>query len=167
MVQHLSSFLRHSLEHDPVAQVTLDQELLALDLYLGIEAVRFAARLRVEKDIAADCRSALMPGLLLQPLVENAIKHAVARSVAGGTLRLSARREGGQLCLSVADDGPGAAPPGAAPRASGIGLGLRNTRDRLRVLYGPRHSVEIRQRPEGGCDVRLQLPFEVAPERRT
>jgi two-component system LytT family sensor kinase len=162
MVQRLSAFLRHSLDHDPVQQVTLEQELGALDLYLGIEAVRFAERLKVEKHIAPECRSALLPGLLLQPLVENAIKHAVARSVEGGTLRLSAYRDAGRLRLSVADDGPGIAHDEPVPPSAGIGL--RNTRDRLRVLYGTQQSFEIHRRPEGGCDVRLSLPFEVAPE---
>ncbi len=163
MVQRLSAFLRHSLDSDPVQQVTLDQELAALDLYLGIEAVRFAERLTVEKAIAADCRSALVPSLLLQPLVENAIKHAVARSVAGGTLRLSAHREHDRLELGVTDDGPGLA-QGDRAATSGTGVGLRNTRDRLRVLYGAQCSLEIRDRPEGGCDVRLSLPFSAAPE---
>jgi len=163
MVQRLSAFLRHSLDGDPTHQVTLDQELAALDLYLGIEAVRFADRLKVEKDIAADCRSALVPGLLLQPLVENAIKHAVARRVEGGTLRLSAHRDRDRLELSVADDGPGpcSAEPGQ-PAPTGRGVGLSNTRDRLRLLYAAEQSFEIRQRPEGGWEVRLSLPFTAA-----
>jgi len=162
MVQGLSAFLRHSLDTDPVRQVTLDEELAALELYLGIEAVRFGERLSVERDIAPDCRSALVPGLLLQPLVENAIKHAVARSVTGGTIRLFACRDGSQLQLGVTDDGPGAAGagPGGDRRA---GVGLRNTRERLRVLYGARQGLEIRELPTGGCDVRLHLPFEQAP----
>ena len=165
MVQELSAFLRHSLDGDPTQQVTLDQELAALDLYLGIEAVRFADRLKVEKDIAADCRAALVPGLLLQPLVENAIKHAVARRVEGGTLRLSAHRDRDRLELRVADDGPGpgngepATPP--AP-ASGCGVGLSNTRERLRLLYGAEQSFAVVQRPAGGWEVRLSLPFTAA-----
>jgi signal transduction histidine kinase len=158
MVQGLSAFLRHSLDHDPVQQVTLAEELAAIDLYLGIEAVRFAERLRVEKDIAPDCEAALVPGLLLQPLVENAIKHGVAKTVAGGTVRLSARRDGDRLLLGVADDGPGIA-EGAAPEA---GVGLANARDRLRVLYGAAQRFEIGNRPEGGCEVRVRLPFERA-----
>jgi LytS/YehU family sensor histidine kinase len=165
MVHGLSAFLRHSLDGCPVQPVTLDQELAAIDLYLDIEAVRFADRLTVKRDIAPDCRSALVPSLVLQPLVENAIKHAVARRVEGGTLRLSAHREHGRLRLSVADDGPGPemtrADRAAPPRP---GVGLRNTRDRLRVLYGVQHSFEILDRPEGGCDVRLSFPFEAAPE---
>ncbi len=159
VVERLSAFLRHSLDNDPMQRVTVAEEVDALRLYLGIEEIRFADRLRVETEIAADCRSALMPGLLLQPLVENAIKHAVSKSVAGGTLRISARRADGRLWLTVTDDGPGSArrDPGPAPR----GVGLSNTRERLRVLYGARQSFEMRDRPEGGCEVKLSLPFEV------
>jgi LytS/YehU family sensor histidine kinase len=160
MVQGLSAFLRHSLDSDPMHEVTLDQELAALDLYLGIEAVRFAERLKVEKDIAADCRSARVPGLLLQPLVENAIKYAVARRVEGGTLRLCAHREDDRLRLSVADDGPG--PSNGEPAPSGRGVGLSNTRDRLRLLYGTAQSFEVVHRPEGGWEVRLSFPFTAA-----
>jgi len=161
MVQGLSAFLRHSLDTDPMHQVTLDQELAALDLYLGIETMRFAERLKVETDIAPDCRHARLPGLLLQPLVENAIKHAVAKHVDGGTLRLAARRDGRRLWLSVIDDGPGTGHGDPAP-SSGRGVGLNNTRVRLRLLYGAEQSFEIVRRPEGGCEVRLSLPFTAA-----
>jgi signal transduction histidine kinase len=159
MVHRLSAFLRHSLDNDPVQQVTLDQELAAIDLYLDIEAVRFADRLTIEKEVAPECRTALVPGLVLQPLVENAIKHAVARTLKGGALRLSARRADGRLWLTVADDGPGL----SGEPVPGGGVGLRNTRERLRVLYGGAHSVEICDRPGGGCEVRISLPFEPAP----
>lgn len=164
MVQRLSAFLRHSLEGDPTQHVTLDQELAALDLYLGIESVRFGERLKVDRDIAPDCRAALVPGLLLQPLVENAIKHAVARHVEGGTLRLRARRGGGRLQLSVADDGPGPdpGPERGEPRRSGCGVGLSNTRERLRLLYGDAQSFEVARRPGGGWEVQLSLPLRVA-----
>jgi LytS/YehU family sensor histidine kinase len=168
MVHRLSVFLRHSLDHDPVQHVTLDQELAAVDLYLDIEAVRFADRLTVEKDIADDCRRTLVPGLVLQPLVENAIKHAVARTVGRTVLRLAAWREGDRLWLAVADDGPGLGGLGAIgadePAAPG-GVGLRNTRERLRVLYGEAQRVELAERAGGGCEVRIALPFEPAPGR--
>jgi two-component system LytT family sensor kinase len=160
MVQRLSAFLRHSLDGDPSQHVTLDQELAALDLYLGIESVRFAERLKVEREIAADCRAALVPGLLLQPLVENAVKHAVARRIEGGTLRLRARRDGGRLLLSVADDGPG--PESGESRPSGCGVGLSNTRERLRLLYGAEQSFEVARPAGGGWEVQLSLPFRVA-----
>ena len=159
MVQGLSSFLRHSLDSDPMQRVTLKQELDALNLYLGIEKLRFAERLSVETRIDAGCWSALLPSLLLQPLVENAIKHAIARRVEGGRLTLAAGRQGERLVLQVADNGPGDgdAPP---PGADGCGVGLKNTRERLRVLYGDAQSVDVRHGPEGVA-VTLSIPFDV------
>ena len=159
MVGGLSSFLRHSLDNDPMQRVTVAEEVDAIRLYLGIEEIRFAERLRVEIEIAPECRSALLPSLLLQPLVENAIKHAVSKKIEGGTVRIAAHRAGARLHMSVADDGPGNAHAGAPPR----GVGLRNTRDRLLVLYGEEQSFELRNRPQGGCEVQLSLPFETGP----
>lgn len=162
MVQGLSAFLRHSLDNDPMQRVTLRQELDALTLYLDIEKIRFAERLRIETDIAEDCWRALLPSLLLQPLVENAIKYAVARQVAGGLLRISVRRDGAQLVLAVADDGPGCDALAEGTPPPGKGVGLRNTRERLAVLYGDAGSCHIRHL-EPGVEVTLRLPFETAP----
>lgn len=160
MVDGLSAFLRHSLDSDPMQRVTVAEEVAALERYLDIEKIRFAERLRVAIEIAPGCGAALVPGLLLQPLVENAIKHAISKNIAGGTLRIAARRAGERLLLAVADDGPGPVhPAGAAGNGRGVGLG--NTRERLRVLYDGEQSVELHERAEGGCEVRLSLPFEV------
>jgi len=165
MVQGLSAFLRHSLDNDPMQRVTLKQELDAIGLYLDIEKTRFAERLRLEIEIEPACWSALLPSLLLQPLVENAIKYAVAKRVEGGTIGLHASREGERLRLSVVDDGPGwpaldhgGVPPDNAPRGNRVGLA--NTRDRLRVLYGAQQSFDVRNREEGGFMVTMTLPFE-------
>lgn len=165
MVQGLSAFLRHSLDADPMQRVTLKQEIDAIGLYLDIEKTRFAERLRVKIDVEPECWSALMPSLLLQPLVENAIKYAVAKRVEGGTLGLSAAREGDRMRLTVVDDGPGWPALARGEVASGEGtqgnsVGLANTRDRLRVLYGDRQSFEVRNRSEGGFMVTMTLPFE-------
>ncbi|WP_374474256.1 sensor histidine kinase [Arenimonas sp.] len=163
MVQGLSAFLRHSLDSDPMQRVTLKQELDALNLYLGIEKMRFGDRLVVETRIAPECYSALLPSMLLQPLVENSIKHAVARMVEGGRLVISAERRDGQLLLRVADNGPGCKdlPAGGAQgNGNGNGVGLANTRERLRVLYGNAQSVQARNRASGGLEVTLALPFE-------
>lgn len=167
MVQALSAFLRHSLEADPMQRVSLQQEMDAIGLYLDIEKTRFSDRLRVDIDIAPDCWPALMPSLLLQPLVENAIKYAVVKRIEGGRLCVQAVRDGDRLRLCVTDDGPGvtAATPADAPagRASpGNGVGLANVRDRLRVLYGERQSFEARNHGQKGFSVSITLPFEVA-----
>jgi two-component system, LytTR family, sensor kinase len=159
MLQGLSGFLRLSLDNDPMQRVTLRQELEALMQYLEVEKLRFDERLRLELDIDEGCRDALLPSLLLQPLIENAIKHAVARRVEGGTLRIAARRRGEQLEIEVADDGPGS---GGAPQApgNGHGVGLVNVRERMRVLYGERQQFFAGDREGGGFVVRLGLPFE-------
>jgi LytS/YehU family sensor histidine kinase len=159
MVQGLSAFLRHSLDSDPMQRVTLKQELDALNLYLGIERIRFAERLTVDTRIAPECWSALLPSLLLQPLVENAIKHAIARMVEGGRLVISASRDGDRLVMQVADNGPGS-PDLEHANGDGCGVGLKNTRERLRVLYGEAQSVEVRRGPSGGVQVTLSIPFE-------
>ena len=161
MVQSLSAFLRHSLDNDPLQRVTLKQELDSLRLYLDIEKVRFAERLRIEYEIEPECYSALLPGLLLQPLIENAIKHAVAKRVEGGTLEISARRERDMLELRVADDGPGSPRFDTALTQEGNGVGLVNTHQRLLVLYGTRQSFSARNRAQGrGCEITVCLPFE-------
>ena len=159
MVQGLSAFLRHSLDSDPMQRVTLKQELDALNLYLGIERIRFAERLTVETRIAPECWSALLPSLLLQPLVENAIKHAIARMVEGGRLVISAARQGDRLVLQVADNGPGS-PDLQHANGEGCGVGLKNTRERLHVLYGDAQSVEVRNGTPSGVQVTLSIPFE-------
>ncbi len=165
MVQGLSAFLRHSLDADPMQRVTLKQEIDAIGLYLDIEKTRFAERLRVSIDVEPACWSALMPSLLLQPLVENAIKYAVAKRVEGGAIVLRATLEGDRLKLSVTDDGPGwpaldagGALPDQSPQGNRVGLA--NTRERLHVLYGERQSFEVRNRAEGGFAVTMTLPFE-------
>ncbi|HEX7803823.1 MAG TPA: histidine kinase [Pseudoxanthomonas sp.] len=157
MIGSLSSFLRHSLESDPEQRVTLAQEVKALELYLGIEHMRFSDRLVVAMDIEPAASQALVPSLILQPLVENAIKHAVSRSVEGGRIELVARRDGDMLDLHLRDDGPGLTE--AAPEA-GAGVGLANTRERLRVIHGERHHLSIGNRSPHGTDVHLRLPFE-------
>lgn len=161
MVQSLSSFLRHSLDNDPMQRVTLRQELDALTLYLDIEKIRFAERLRIETGIDEDCWRALLPSLLLQPLVENAIKYAVAKQVAGGLLRIEAERDGDQLVLRVIDDGPGCSALAGDQLPPGKGVGLRNTRERLHVLYGEASGFFVRNL-ERGIEVTLRLPFETS-----
>jgi two-component system LytT family sensor kinase len=164
MLQSLSAFLRHSLDSDPMQRVTFKQELDALRMYLDIEKVRFAERLRIDYRIEPECYSALLPSLLLQPLIENAIKFAVARRVEGGRLEIEAVRDGDMLEIRVADDGPGSPlfDGGELPIASsnGHGVGLVNTRERLKVLYGDRQSFVARNREPAGVEIRIRLPFE-------
>ncbi|QBB71113.1 sensor histidine kinase [Pseudolysobacter antarcticus] len=162
MVSSLSAFLRYSLDSDPVQRVSLAQEIEALNLYLGIEQLRFGERLQVIMDIAPEARNALVPSLILQPLIENAVKYAIAKREQGGSVELLARRDGDDLDLRLRDDGPGSDdfPDKQLPCR---GVGLANTRERLRVLYGERQSFSIANRQPHGVEVHLRLPFEAAP----
>jgi signal transduction histidine kinase len=160
MVQGLSAFLRYSLDNDPMQRVTLGQELEAAALYLDIEKLRFDERLRVVIDVPNSLRTALVPSLLLQPLIENAVKHAVAGRIEGGEIMISAHPQDASLCIRVADDGPGCGNAGPAPAGAGHGVGLANTRERLRVLYGERQRFEAGNRSTGGFQVELILPLE-------
>ena len=159
MVTRLSSFLRYSLDNDPMQRIALKQEIEALKLYLDIEKVRFEERLRLDIDIAPEAQTALIPSLLLQPLVENAIKHGIAQSEAGGCLRIAARVFAGELLIELADDGPGVAlVDGEIPSARGVGL--RNTRERLHELYGSRHSLRLGNTVPHGLTVNIRIPCQ-------
>ncbi len=157
-VSRLSEFLRYTLDQDPMKKVTLRQELDALNLYLGIEKLRFGDRLRLEFDVDERAESALVPSLLLQPLVENAMKYAISPREQGGLVTIIAGIENGKLRLAVSDDGPGL--PATAHAGNGRGVGLRNTRDRLRVLYGEAHRIDV-QDAAPGLRVEMRLPLEV------
>ena len=166
MVGSLSAFLRHSLDSDPEQRVSLAEEVDALNLYLGIEQLRFGERLKVEMDIDPAARAALVPSLILQPLIENAIKYAVSRREEGARIELSARRDataadGVWLDIHLRDDGPGLNEADAAPNGHAR-VGLANTRERLRVLYGERQQLDVGCRTPHGVDVHIRLPFEPA-----
>jgi LytS/YehU family sensor histidine kinase len=157
-VSRLSEFLRYTLDQDPMKKVTLRQELDALNLYLGIEKLRFGDRLRLEFDVDERAESALVPSLLLQPLVENAMKYAISPREEGGSVTILAGIENRALRLAVQDDGPGL--PAAAAAVDGRGVGLRNTRERLKVLYGDTHRIDVVD-VEPGLRVEMRLPLEV------
>ena len=158
-VTRLSAFLRHTLDQDPMKRVTLKQELEALDLYLGIETLRFGPRLRLQFDVEPAALGALVPSLLLQPLIENALKYAIAPSETGGTLHVGARVIGQRLLLHVADDGPGLA--AGASIGGGRSVGLRNTQERLAVLYDDRSSLSYHN-TEPGLRIDIEFPAEYA-----
>ena len=158
MVTKLSSFLRYSLDNDPMQKITLDQELQALQLYLDIEKVRFEERLSLQVDIEETAKDALIPSLLLQPLIENAIKYGIARAEGGGHLKISARVFAGDLLMEVSDDGPGCElVNNNIPDAKGVGL--RNTRERLAAIYGSAHSIRLSQTDPHGLTISIRIPF--------
>ena len=153
MLVQLGGLLRHGLESGRRQHTTLDEELEVVDCYVGIEQVRLGDRLRFRRDISPDVRDAQVPRLMLQPLVENAIAHAVSHREAPSTVEIRARREGGRLVIEVLDDGAG------APSKPGFGVGLSNTRARLECLYGEAQSLDIEALPGGGTRARVSLPF--------
>jgi signal transduction histidine kinase len=160
MVTRLSSFLRHSLDSDPMQKVSLKKEIDALNLYLSIEKVRFEERLEVAFDIEPLANQALVPSMLLQPLIENAIKYAIAVSEDGGKISIAGKIENGKLCLRIADTGPGAAVASKPLSVGTSGVGLANTRERLGVLYGDEYLLEMENLEPSGLAVTICIPFE-------
>ncbi|MBV9931647.1 MAG: histidine kinase [Alphaproteobacteria bacterium] len=159
MIVNLSSFFRSSLTLDPGGDVTLAQEIELQELYLDIEKVRFPRRLKVRIAIPADLAGARVPPLILQPLVENAIKHGVARTTEPVTLTIAAREEDARLVLTVENDrGPSGANTGAG---NGTGVGLANVCERLVARFGPAGECEAEPLATGGWRVTLAMPLEV------
>jgi sensor histidine kinase YesM len=159
MVTGLSELLRVSLGTAGEQEVRLDRELEVLRHYLDIQLIRFPDRLSVLFDIDPAAREAMVPSLLLQPLVENAIKHGITPRVAAGHLHISVRRQNETLSLEVIDDGVGSV--GTAPASEGVGLG--NARARLASLYGSEHRFHAGPRSEGGFNVSIEIPFHTEP----
>ncbi len=170
MLSRLSSFLRYTLINQPTGRVTVAQEVETLKLYLDIERMRFEERLRTSFRIDPDSEAALLPSLLLQPLVENAIKYAVSTQEAGAEITISTQLVGQNLRITVSDTGPGLQNDGSDNRLTGVtfdggelvstGVGLANIRDRLAQAYREEHRFETMEPPEGGFAVLIELPFE-------
>jgi two-component system LytT family sensor kinase len=158
MLARLSSFLRYTLANEPTAKVTLAQEVETLKLYLEIEKMRFEDRLRPHFKIESETIGARLPSLLLQPMIENAIKYAVTPAENGADIWLTAVREGHAVRIEVADNGNGEGAEFAASPSTGVGLA--NIRDRLSQAYGPGHSFETRQNERGGFSVIVEIPYE-------
>ncbi len=158
MLARLSSFLRYTLANEPTAKVTLAQEVETLKLYLEIEKMRFEDRLRPHFKIESETIGVRLPSLLLQPLMENAIKYAVTASESGADIWLTARREGQAVRIEVADNGDGGGAALAATQSTGVGLA--NIRDRLTQAYGPAHHFETGKNAKGGFSVIIEIPCE-------
>ncbi len=153
-VARLADFLRQTLRTIDTQEVTLQEEINFLTLYLGIERIRLRDRLEVCLEVDEGARVALVPHLILQPLVENAIRHAIAPRVEGGSVTVLAKRCGDRLQLLVRDDGPG-----LQSNPNTTGLGLRNTRQRLQHLYPGTHQFLIRNGPTVGAEVQIEIPY--------
>jgi two-component system, LytTR family, sensor kinase len=155
MIARLSDLLRRTAEQ-PDAQVSLGEEMQFLEKYLEIQKARFAERLQVSVEVPEELTSAQVPGLLLQPMVENAVKHGISKRAQGGSIRISGVRENGALRLSVYNDGP-ALP--ADWEHTQVGVGLANIRTRLEMLYGQGFELKMRNHEPCGVEVSVALPF--------
>ncbi|HEY4145708.1 sensor histidine kinase [Pinirhizobacter sp.] len=160
MIARLGDLLRATLERSDAREVTLAEELSLTDHYLDIEKVRLGRRLHVDIRVGAGVLQAWVPPLLLQPLVENAIRHGIAPRAAGGTVRLRIESEGGGLVIELHNDG--VADPVGDPSQRSTRIGLTNVRQRLEALYPGNHTVDVAVEADGSCRVRLALPLRLA-----
>lgn len=159
VVARLSELLRLSIDLEATNEVPLSRELEILSSYLDIQQTRFQERLRVSIDVDASARDGLVPTLMLQPLVENSIRHGIGHRETGGRIDIVGRRTGDRLDMTIRDDGPGMA---TNPSNGSGGVGLANTRARLEQLYGADHRFECRNEPTGGFTVLVSVPWRPA-----
>jgi two-component sensor histidine kinase len=164
MIARLSELLRYTLDGGAEHEVVLGQEIAFLERYLEIMQIRFQGQLEIDVQISDDARDALVPNLILQPLVENAVKHGVDKVSVTGKIRILGRREGDRLVLSVSDNGPG---PQKFAKLDEAGVGLANIRQRLEQLYGSAQSLTLAELPSGGTVAQIVTPFRTRAELRT
>ena len=161
LITKLSGLLRRLLRSQEQF-VTLREELASIDEYIDIETVRFGPTLVVEKQIAPETLDQMVPSMLLQPLVENSIKHGISRKVGGGRITISSERTNGHTVIEVIDDGLGMTPDSAR---TGTGIGLRNVDERLRVIYGANYHLKLSSTPGEGTCARIEIPELAVPHR--
>lgn len=161
MITRLGDFLRLTLENSGTQEVTLRQEMEFLSCYLEIERIRFQDRLVTHMDVAQQTLDAKVPNLILQPIVENAIRHGIAPRSTQGLIEIEAKQRNGTLRIQVRDNGPGLSAHRTSENVFKKGLGLANTETRLEQLYGPAHSFSLSNNPDGGLIVTLEIPFHM------
>jgi LytS/YehU family sensor histidine kinase len=158
----LGSLLRFSLDNLGTNEITLNEEVAVLQQYLDIQHARFKERLRVRIDVDASAERVLVPALLLQPIVENAIRHGVEQRSGGGSIVVHAVRASGRLTIAVTDDGPGLKPAMSLRETNGSGVGLANVRARLKQLYGDAARLVLANGAGGGCELTVEMPAREA-----
>ena len=156
MLERLSDLLRHVLQHDGAPELPLRQELEIVESYLAMQQMRFGERLRVERELDPESLDACVPALILQPLVENAIRHGIELRAGSGHLVLRAQKRHGLLYLEVEDDGPGVS---EESESRSFGIGLANARARLEQLHGAAAALDIERVPHGGTRVIVGMPW--------
>jgi two-component system LytT family sensor kinase len=166
MLAHIADLLRTSLDDGLKLEVPLAQEIAFTERYLAIEQIRLGERLQVEMSIQAQTLDALVPSLLLQPLVENAVRHGVAPAVAGGRISIHSQLHNFRVHLIVRNSGARRGTSASRQDRARGGIGLANTTERLRSLYGNDHSLMLQWPETGGCEVTIELPWRTVPEHR-
>jgi two-component system LytT family sensor kinase len=161
MLAQIGEFLRTTLDGEDAAEIALSQEIAFTEQYLAIEQTRLGGRLRVDMSISPETLDALVPSMLLQPLVENAVRYGVAPLVEGGMIRIQSKLNGSQLQVRVQNSGASRAPVDPINQPA-HGIGLRNTAVRLKTLYASAHSFALQWPEAGGCEVTVELPFRNA-----
>ena len=159
MITRLGDFLRLTLENSGTQEVTLQQEMEFLSCYLEIERIRFQNRLVTRIDLGDQTHGAKVPNLILQPIVENAIRHGIAPRSTPGLIEIESKQQNGTLRIQVRDNGPGLSAHPTSEHVFKKGLGLANTETRLKRLYGADHLFDLRNDPNGGLIVTLEIPF--------
>jgi hypothetical protein len=170
MLAQIGDLLRTTLNHDALQETPLSQELAFIEQYLAIERTRLGKRLRVEMFVSPDTLDAIVPGMLLQPLVENAVRHGVAPLIEGGTIRIESRLNAGRLLIAISNSGPrhgaevSSHSDGNSSCANGKvrGIGLKNTGERLKTVYGDDHRFLLRWPAAGGCEAMIEVPLRRA-----
>jgi two-component system LytT family sensor kinase len=155
MIARLSDLLRYTLEESTEQEVPLHRELDLLAEYIELMQIRFQGKLSVDMHVEKEARDALVPNLMLQPIVENAMKHGISQVTGAGKITLRANRSGDLLVVTVTDNGPG-------PGGGDEGVGLANTNARLREMYGAAYKVMLRQAEPAGTEARIVLPYHTA-----
>jgi two-component system, LytTR family, sensor kinase len=165
MLAQIGELLRTTLDNDAAAEVPLSQELDFIEQYLAIEQTRLGSKLRVDTAISPETLDAIVPSMLLQPLVENAVRHGVASQVEGGVIRIESKLSADRLVIAIFNSGPRANP--TSPEDKGFkGIGLANTEERLRTLYGNNYRFSLRWPVSGGCEVLIDLPIQKAASQK-
>jgi two-component system, LytTR family, sensor kinase len=162
MLAQIGQLLRTTLDNDASAEISLSQELAFIDRYLAIEQTRLGGRLRIVTAISEETGAAVVPSMLLQPLVENAIRHGVAPLIEGGTIFIESAVHGNRLLMTIRNSGPRTSQPVPQNGESFKGIGLANTAARLKTLYGDNHRFSLCFPDCGGCEVKVELPFRTS-----
>jgi two-component system sensor histidine kinase AlgZ len=166
MLAQIGDLLRTTLDQNATLETPLSQELAFIEQYLAIEQTRLGKRLRIERSISPDTLNAIVPGMLLQPLVENAVRHGIAPLVEGGTIRIESRANGDRLFIAINNSAPlheveGSSHANGTPGSNGRarGIGLTNTEERLKTLYGDDYRFQLQWSETGGCEVLIEMPL--------